>query len=82
MIMKDLSLLSALNDASLDFADLRFAFMRDTDLTGANLSNADPGNAIMDGANLQDVLWDNTTCPDETSSDIDDGDDFSCENNL
>jgi len=49
--------------AVLRFADLRNAFMPNADLTRANLYGA-----LMEGANITGVTWQNTICPDGTSS--------------
>lgn len=71
--------------------------MRDTDLRGAdfsnsllarvNFTNADFRDATLEGAeissgvNLSGVTWGNTTCPDGSNSDDNDGDNFTCEGN-
>ena len=49
-----------------------------TDLTGANLSDAD----LTDAVGLNTVTWSNTTCPDGSNSDDDDGDGNTCLDNL
>jgi uncharacterized protein YjbI with pentapeptide repeats len=72
--------------------------MRNTDLRGADLSftvlsyvslnNADLRNANLLGAkrkvgtDLSGVTWGNTICSDGSSSDDDDGDNFTCESNF
>ena len=60
------------------------AYLYDADLIDANLYNADLTDAWLygadlTGADLTDIYWNNTTCPDGTNSD-DNGD--TCENNL
>jgi uncharacterized protein YjbI with pentapeptide repeats len=57
------------SDANLSGADLQGANLTVTDLEGADLS----------GANLSGVVWENTQCPDGTSSNQDHG---TCVNNL
>jgi uncharacterized protein YjbI with pentapeptide repeats len=57
------------SDANLSGADLQGANLTVTDLNGANLS----------GANLSGVVWENTQCPDGTTSSQDHG---TCVNNL
>ena len=47
-------------------------------LTGANLNgddltNADLSGAVTTGANVNQVTWSNTVCPDGTNSDADGG---------
>jgi len=48
------------------------AWFFSTDLTGVDLS----------GADLSGAMWGNTTCPDGTNSSEDDGDGYTCLNNL
>ena len=62
-----------LSGANLSFADLSFAQVIGIDLTNADLTNA---NLIL--AQLTSVIWNNTTCPDGTNSDLADGDGFQC----
>ncbi len=60
-----------LADANLRGANLRGANLEDTDLRGADLTGADLTGAVsFGGAN---ATWDDTTCPDGTSSDDDGG---------
>jgi uncharacterized protein YjbI with pentapeptide repeats len=72
--------------------------LRNTDLRGADLSftalgyvsfnNADFRDATLLGAersvgvNFSGVIWGNTTCPDGSTSDAADGDNFTCEGNF
>ena len=78
-----------LSGADLVGAALRYADLSGADLSGANLYGADLYNAFLSGAdltganlfiaNLDDVNWYNTTCPDGTNSDNNGN---TCENNL
>jgi len=52
------------------------------DLSGADLSNADMRYAILDRTNLDQVIWNNTVCPDGSNSDAPDGDGNTCFYNL
>ena len=47
------------------------------DLTGADLTGAELLSVVLDG-----VIWSNTTCPDGTNSDAEDGDGGTCLDNL
>jgi len=90
-ILTNTSLWNAImRGANLRYADLSnsvlwHADLRMADLTGADLSDADLSGAIlipyagMAGADLTNVYWYNTICPDETNSD-DNGN--TCVNNL
>ncbi len=49
-------------------ADLRGADLRGADLQGADLQGADLQDAQFEGANLDDVHWSRTICPDGTLS--------------
>ena len=55
---------------------------RALDLREANLEGADLTGAFLIGARLDNVLWKNTRCPDGRTSEEDDGDQFTCLNNL
>lgn len=59
-----------------------YADMHNCDLTGADLSYADLSSAVLSGAILTGAVWLNTTCPDSSNSNDDDGDGFTCLNNL
>ena len=61
------------------YADLRLANMEGTDLTDADLTNAELTDSSGQDADLTNVTWNNTICPDGTNSD-DNGN--TCENNL
>ena len=63
-----------LSDGNYINADFRFA-----DLKGADLTNATLIGSNFFSANLSEVYWNNTICPDGQNSD-DNG--FTCENNL
>ena len=63
-----------LSDGNYINADFRFA-----DLKGADLTNATLIGSNFFSANLSEVYWNNTICPDGKNSD-DNG--FTCENNL
>jgi Pentapeptide repeats (8 copies) len=68
------SLAASLHGADLTGANLTGTNLRNVDLSGANLSDADLTEADLKGAQLTDaeldgVVWDNTVCPDGTSSD-------------
>ena len=63
-----------LSDGNYINADFRFA-----DLKGADLTNATLTGSNFFSANLSEVYWNNTICPDGQNSD-DNG--FTCENNL
>jgi hypothetical protein len=65
---------SDLRGANLQGVDLTGANLRGTDLTGATLKGA-----TLDDANLTEVVWSGTICPDGTNSDSADD---SCENHL
>jgi uncharacterized protein YjbI with pentapeptide repeats len=85
-------------NANFSGARMTFMNMRDTDLRGADLSatalghmsfhNADFRDATLLGAvrssgvHFDDVIWGNTTCPDGSNSDDNDGDNFTCESNF
>ena len=63
-----------LSGAILSGSSFNYADFIDTDF-----SNADLSNAYLSDSTLQDVIWDNTICPDGTNSD-DNGN--TCMNNL
>jgi uncharacterized protein YjbI with pentapeptide repeats len=52
------------------------------DLTGIDFAGASLGNSWLPGADLSGVTWSNTTCPDGSNSDDDDGDGYTCLSNL
>ena len=58
-----------LTGARLNGADLRNAILNQATLTGADLSDADLRNAILQGALLDQIIWRNTICPDNSNSD-------------
>jgi uncharacterized protein YjbI with pentapeptide repeats len=68
---------SDLSGADLRYADLDYARFEEVDLTGADLTGAYFGKA-----EFTDVVWNDTTCPDGSSSNADDGDNYSCANNT
>jgi hypothetical protein len=83
-----------LRGANLQGANLQGANLQNGNFSGANLSNANlqganlQGDTLTDatlldattkGANLHKVTWSNTTCPDNTNSNNDQG---TCLNNL
>lgn len=75
---------ASLRDADLSGANLGYADLSEADLTraqldGANLTGADLDGAKATQAELRDVVWSETTCPDGTSSDHDGA---SCEGHL
>jgi hypothetical protein len=87
--LRDATVVSNLGGANLTEANLTGArvdaLLLNTNLTGANLTDADmTGSALyvnnhQDEANLSDVVWSDTTCPDGTNSDSDGG---TCHHNL
>jgi uncharacterized protein YjbI with pentapeptide repeats len=75
-ILTDANLAGAnLNNANLIGANLQYATLTGANLHGANLQGADLTGAILtgannsQGANLTNVTWSGTTCPDGTDSD-------------
>jgi uncharacterized protein YjbI with pentapeptide repeats len=68
---------SDLTGADLRHADLDFAHLKEVDMSGADLTGAYFGKA-----EFVNVVWNNTTCPDGSSSDADDGDNYSCASNT
>jgi hypothetical protein len=62
-----------LKGATLTGANLSGANLKGANLSGANLSGANLSGAILKGANLSGVVWSNTTCPDGTNSNNDQG---------
>ena len=68
--------------AYLGGASLWNVNFKEADLSGADLSNADMRYAILDRTNLDQVIWNNTVCPDGSNSDEPDGDNFTCFYNL
>jgi uncharacterized protein YjbI with pentapeptide repeats len=57
-----------ISSANISLADLTGADLMNANLTTSNLSNASLRNANLTGAVLDEVIWDNTTCPDGSSS--------------
>lgn len=84
------------SNADLSAADLRYAVLFEANFSNADLSLVDATGVRMShtnlsGANLTGAqfdwfgpytIWSNTTCPDGTNSDTDDGDGLTCNNNL
>ena len=79
-----------LTDANLNGATLAHVWLGGANLTGADLTGADLTDAEMtdaemigaqmtNGTTLTGITWSNTSCPDGTNSDSDDG---TCVNNL
>jgi hypothetical protein len=68
-----------LQGCDLSGLDLSFADLTGANLDGANLSDANLTGSYLFGANLVDVIWSNTTCPDGSNSD---GNGETCEDNL
>ncbi|MGH2608484.1 MAG: pentapeptide repeat-containing protein [Tepidiformaceae bacterium] len=87
---------ASLAGANLEGADLSGASLFLADLTGANLRGANLDGAVISHSNLEGAdltgasttgamlrgTYKNTTCPDGTNSDTDDGDALTCANNL
>jgi hypothetical protein len=59
----------SLRNTNLTGADLSGANLRNADLTGADLTDANLEGANLEGAVTTDVIWRNTTCPDGVNSD-------------
>ena len=68
------------NTVNWAYMDLSNAYLFNANLIGANLSNADLFDADLTGADLTGVNWNDTTCPDGTNSDDDDG--YTCQYNF
>ena len=82
--------------ATLPKATLAGAMLRGVDFSGADLQDVDLSGALLLGAKFADAdlsraifrggvidaFWSNTTCPDGTNSDLDDGDAKTCAYNL
>jgi hypothetical protein len=81
---------STINNSSFEASDLTGAKFIGSRLDNVyfartNLTNADFTGAIFtsyDNNFFEGVIWSNTICPDVTNSNIDDGDNFTCLNNL
>jgi uncharacterized protein YjbI with pentapeptide repeats len=81
-----------LYDTNLSGANLSAAYLLGAGLNRANLSGANLSGAFLDfasflradlsGANLSGAWWNQTTCPDDTNSEYNDGDGKTCLNNL
>jgi uncharacterized protein YjbI with pentapeptide repeats/DNA-binding CsgD family transcriptional regulator len=81
-----------LRNATLPSADLSGAILRNADLRGTRLADANLRGADLTGALLlggvdynqfsREARWADTTCPDGSNSEAEDGDGFSCANNL
>ena len=81
--------LSGTNISGADFTgvDLHGAGITNAVATGVDLTNADLTGASFTGTDLTSAIvtgaiWSGTGCPDGTNSDVDDGDGFTCLNNL
>jgi hypothetical protein len=62
-----------LKGAQLNGADLSGADLRGANLTGANLTTATLVGAVTSGATFKQAVWSDTTCPDGTNSDDNQG---------
>lgn len=75
-----------LTDSKIFLADLTGANLRGAILDGAVISHTTLEDADLTGASTTGALtrgtYKNTTCPDGTNSDVDDGDGRTCTNNL
>jgi uncharacterized protein YjbI with pentapeptide repeats len=65
--------------ANLGGADLSKLGLANGNLSDANFTDADLDDSDITNTVLSDVLWDNTTCPDGTNSNVDGN---TCANNL
>ena len=70
---------SLFDSTNLSGAILSGSYFNYADFIDTDFSNADLSNAYLSDSTLQDVIWDNTICPDGTNSD-DNGN--TCMNNL
>ena len=71
---------AAVSDVNFDFADLSGAdlsgadlsnvFLDNANLSGANLSNANLTGAIVTATSITGTIWNDTTCPDGTNSNV------------
>jgi uncharacterized protein YjbI with pentapeptide repeats len=57
-----------LKNANLARANLSGANLKGANLAGANLANANLTGAKLERANVKDVIWSSTICPDGTNS--------------
>lgn len=73
---------ASLRGAYLGGASLWNVNLEQADLSGADLSGADMRYAVLDHTNLNQVIWNNTVCPDGSNSDAPDGDGYTCFYNL
>jgi hypothetical protein len=71
-----------LDQANLRSANLSGAYLGSANLYLADLSSTNLSGADLSGAYLSGAKWNHTTCPDGTNSDDNDGDGFTCLNNL
>jgi uncharacterized protein YjbI with pentapeptide repeats len=56
-------------DSDLSNAQITFGQWENANLTHANLSNASLEGTDFRGANMSNVIYNNTLCPDKTNSD-------------
>jgi uncharacterized protein YjbI with pentapeptide repeats len=72
--LKDRNLSGAnLTGATLTRSILTGANLNDANLKDANLTNSNLAGALLEEANVKDVIWSNTICPDGTNSDANGG---------
>jgi uncharacterized protein YjbI with pentapeptide repeats len=64
---------ASLSGANATGANLRGAYLVGANLSSANLTQAQLQGAVLTNANLTGVKWNQTTCPDGTSSNADGG---------
>jgi uncharacterized protein YjbI with pentapeptide repeats len=73
---------SILHGAELEGASLQKASLAGADLSDVDFSFTNLAGASLTDANLESSYWEGTVCPDGSNSDDDDGDNFTCLDNL